>query len=323
MTSELKACPFCGGEAKSRLVTGMVCERRVSCGNCGAAIRVGFKPFDREDEALAEAKAIAAWNTRSSLPNPEGMTEALADPQRDPIAEADAYRDTMPEDEADALVLAKGEIAWLREAVRRYEIALSTRSEGQVTEALKKCRDKFREYERQHLEKAKAAEHNPSVSMAEYRDRKAKVNRNRAMAEMCEAALASTRVAPKQRSRSDYDNVDVGRERGIDDAPAVAPDEDAELVERLREAAKAYSGMLHTQHAADCLAAAERISSRDDGLREALTKARVAIASLDEGALGNVMVPATGDGGNGYAYPIRDELLAELDAALQGSDRHG
>ena len=51
------------------------------------------------------------------------LTNALHDPARDPIAEADAYRDTPPEDIADELQLAKGEIAWLREAVRRYSAA--------------------------------------------------------------------------------------------------------------------------------------------------------------------------------------------------------
>ena len=43
----------------------------------------------------------------------------LRNPTRNPIAEADAYRDTPPEDIEDELQLAKGEIAWLREAIRR------------------------------------------------------------------------------------------------------------------------------------------------------------------------------------------------------------
>lgn len=51
---------------------------------------------------------------------------ALTDPARDPIEEADAYRDTLSEDDADALSLARGEIAWLREAIRRFEIATIT-----------------------------------------------------------------------------------------------------------------------------------------------------------------------------------------------------
>lgn len=49
----------------------------------------------------------------------EVLVSAMRDPARDPIAEANAFRDTPPEDVADELQLAKGEIAWLREAVRR------------------------------------------------------------------------------------------------------------------------------------------------------------------------------------------------------------
>lgn len=47
------------------------------------------------------------------------LEAALRDPKTDPIEQADAYRDTPPEDESDELGLAKGEIAWLREFVRR------------------------------------------------------------------------------------------------------------------------------------------------------------------------------------------------------------
>lgn len=67
--------------------------------------------------------------------------QALADPLRDPVAEADGYRDTMPDDDADALSLARGEIAWLREAVRRLTIAL----EATRTEILKPC-ERAREF---------------------------------------------------------------------------------------------------------------------------------------------------------------------------------
>ena len=78
------------------------------------------------------------------------LEEALCDPLRDPVAEADGYRDTMPDDAADALSLARGEIAWLREAVRRLTIALealssprsSTVDEATV-EAVKRVGNKF------------------------------------------------------------------------------------------------------------------------------------------------------------------------------------
>lgn len=56
-------------------------------------------------------------------------------------------------------------------------------------------------------------------------------------------------------------------------------------------------------------------------MRGALRRAEKAIASLPEDALGMVMVPATGEGGNGYAYPIRDELLSEIRSALGASKK--
>ena len=49
----------------------------------------------------------------------EFFENAIRDPSRDPIEEANGYRDTMPEDAVDEIGLARGEIAWLREAVRR------------------------------------------------------------------------------------------------------------------------------------------------------------------------------------------------------------
>jgi hypothetical protein len=47
-----------------------------------------------------------------------------------------------------------------------------------------------------------------------------------------------------------------------------------------------------------------------------LREAREAIASLDENALGMVRMHPSADDENGYAYPIRDELLAKIDAAI-------
>lgn len=49
---------------------------------------------------------------------------------------------------------------------------------------------------------------------------------------------------------------------------------------------------------------------------EALESAREAIAALDAEALGIVRCHPHGDLNNGYAYPIRDELLAKIDAPL-------
>ena len=51
-------------------------------------------------------------------------------------------------------------------------------------------------------------------------------------------------------------------------------------------------------------------------LVEALERARKAIASLPEDALGMVRMHPASDGDDGYSYPIRDELLHDIDNAL-------
>jgi hypothetical protein len=61
-------------------------------------------------------------------------------------------------------------------------------------------------------------------------------------------------------------------------------------------------------------------------MAEALGDARRAIASLDEYALGGGEVIDTSTGESIGQYPIRDELLAKIDAALslaKGEDRNG
>lgn len=60
--SELKPCPFCGGEAKTRL------DDRwwVHCGNC--TCEIGFEGMDENGYSGhfdTEAEAIDAWNTRA------------------------------------------------------------------------------------------------------------------------------------------------------------------------------------------------------------------------------------------------------------------
>lgn len=60
--SELKPCPFCGGEAKTRL------DDRwwVHCGNC--TCEIGFEGMDENGccgHFDTEAEAISAWNTRA------------------------------------------------------------------------------------------------------------------------------------------------------------------------------------------------------------------------------------------------------------------
>jgi hypothetical protein len=75
-----------------------------------------------------------------------------------------------------------------RAALRAVEAALSRPAGEQVElrEALEKCRDKFREYEALHAAKI-SAECSPEWNEAAGE----KAERNREMAEMCEAALTS------------------------------------------------------------------------------------------------------------------------------------
>lgn len=68
--TELKNCPFCGGE-KARTIH-IRDGRKVAC-ICGACGKPEFHgPLDKLD---AETRAIAAWNTRST---PDELTSAKA-----------------------------------------------------------------------------------------------------------------------------------------------------------------------------------------------------------------------------------------------------
>lgn len=63
MTVQLKPCPFCGGEAKTRHIRD---GREVFCRMCCAS---GPPEYDgRADQPSAEARAIEAWNRRASEP---------------------------------------------------------------------------------------------------------------------------------------------------------------------------------------------------------------------------------------------------------------
>lgn len=64
MAEELKACPFCGGDAELRLYDAQYFVQCVQCFNSTSA-----------DHDL-ESSAIAAWNTRAQLPSQKG--EAVA-----------------------------------------------------------------------------------------------------------------------------------------------------------------------------------------------------------------------------------------------------
>lgn len=72
MQSELKPCPFCGGEAKIISPLGWGNVRAVECGNSDNCAATG--PWFSD-----EKHAIAAWNTRASDAEITRLTEALRD----------------------------------------------------------------------------------------------------------------------------------------------------------------------------------------------------------------------------------------------------
>lgn len=67
MGSELKPCPFCGGEARLYHCTGMVWEWRVACEACNVMVRRNAHKGHDTDPGRADA--ITAWNTRSPSRN--------------------------------------------------------------------------------------------------------------------------------------------------------------------------------------------------------------------------------------------------------------
>ena len=74
MSAELKACPFCGGQAKSEET---ICDGSVRCQKCNAKFVCNHGRVT--DDGLADA--IAAWNRRTDLTPPAadyvaGMIEA-------------------------------------------------------------------------------------------------------------------------------------------------------------------------------------------------------------------------------------------------------
>lgn len=63
--SEIKRCPFCGGEAKLMASAFFTHDAYVRCKNCGASTLV-HSSASRED---AKLNAIKAWNNRKPMQN--------------------------------------------------------------------------------------------------------------------------------------------------------------------------------------------------------------------------------------------------------------
>ena len=65
--AELKPCPFCGGDARPKIMSSLNLETYIFCLDCGATA----KKFNGADYppgysvAEIEKEAIAAWNKRS------------------------------------------------------------------------------------------------------------------------------------------------------------------------------------------------------------------------------------------------------------------
>ena len=64
-TPELKPCPFCGGEAKIKRVTGSINYRYVKCSSCGA----------RTKEWFGVDVAVKTWDTRVYQPEVQAAIE--------------------------------------------------------------------------------------------------------------------------------------------------------------------------------------------------------------------------------------------------------
>lgn len=86
MTQELKACPFCGGEAYT---TDSDNKWFVSCHDCYACVGEGYDADAWPDHMFySKAEAIAAWNTRT----PDSVIAELVEAARDLIArKSDTY----------------------------------------------------------------------------------------------------------------------------------------------------------------------------------------------------------------------------------------
>lgn len=92
--TELKNCPFCGGEAKiadTRSVNGDT-EATVMCWTCGAEVS-RWVPYFEDDTGPEMAKAIAAWNTRAEASSAEPVAWMYRRDGRNVILRERLHRD--------------------------------------------------------------------------------------------------------------------------------------------------------------------------------------------------------------------------------------
>jgi hypothetical protein len=133
MTRELKACPFCGSSETEVIVDDEEWQiARVECRNPGC--RASGPHLQLGDfRGIGERQtAIGLWNTRSSLPNPEGMTALHIVFDGPPGPGSGRFVEV---ETSDGRSINAGE--WRERADGLWELriaALSTRSEGQVTD---------------------------------------------------------------------------------------------------------------------------------------------------------------------------------------------
>ncbi|MBP6563974.1 MAG: Lar family restriction alleviation protein [Burkholderiales bacterium] len=72
--TDLKPCPFCGGKPYDcQHLTYSNWGVGCSCGARGPTFNAGYRPM-RDAEIRAHDDAIAAWNTRAALAQPEQPT---------------------------------------------------------------------------------------------------------------------------------------------------------------------------------------------------------------------------------------------------------
>lgn len=81
--SDLKPCPFCGGEARLDIGKMVFTDAEVSCEGCGTC---GPNCDDGAGQEASTRLAIAAWNTRAETPPADADVGGLIKAARDVLA---------------------------------------------------------------------------------------------------------------------------------------------------------------------------------------------------------------------------------------------